>query len=95
MSSSGTPRRTRFRNEENEKPVTAATSPSASIGSRVGKPTGSTVMLSTSRPVSAAKIGNCAQAPSGGGAPSVFPSRSFGDSTPRLLRPTIAKGGLS
>ena len=95
MSSSGTPRRTRLRKDEKEKPVTASTSPSASMGSRVGKPTGSTVIASMSRSLAVAKAGNCAQAPSGGGAPSTLPSRSFGFSMPSDLRPTTAKGGLS
>ena len=42
-----------------------------------------------------AKEGNCAQAPSGGGAPSTEPSRSPGPLIPFDLRPMIAKGGLS
>ena len=93
-SSNGMPSRFRFNVDEKEKPVTAATFPSANIGSRVGKPTGSTVIASISRPFSAAKIGNCAQAPSGGGAPSTLPSRSFGVSMPSDLRPDHRKGRL-
>ena len=95
MSSAGTPSRLRFSVEENENPVTEATLPSASIGSRVGKPTGSTGIAAMSRPFAAAKIGNCAQAPSGGGAPRILPGRSAGPDTPSDLRPTTAKGGLS
>ena len=43
ISFSGTPSRIKLRNDEKEKPVTGSTLPSASIGSRVGKPTGSTL----------------------------------------------------
>ena len=57
---------------------------------------GSTVIAAMSSPFSAAKIGNCAQAPSGGGAPRILPSRLFGSSLmPSEARPITAKGGLS
>ena len=38
---------------------------------------------------------HCAKAPSGGGAPSTLPSRSFGLLMPVLARLAIAKAGLS
>ena len=85
----------RFKNIEKENPVIASTLLSASIGSLVGKPTGSTFILSTFRLLAFAKGVNCAHAPSGGGAPSILPSRSFGEFTPRLFLPAIANGGLS
>ena len=95
ISSSGTPNLTKFKNIENENPVIASTLLSANIGSRVGKPTGSTVILLTSRLFADANAGNWAHAPSGGGAPKIFPSKSFGELVPRLFLPAIANGGLS
>ena len=73
----------------------ASTFFSANIGSLVGKPTGSTVILSTLILFAEAKGGNWAHAPSGGGAPRIYPSKSDGVVTPRLFLPAIANGGLS
>ena len=71
------------------------TFPSANIGSRVGKPTGSTLILFISKPLAFAKEGNCAHAPSGGGAPKTEPGKSAGDLIPRDFLPITANGGLS
>ena len=73
---------------ENEKPVMASTLPSASIGSRTGKPIASIFTLESSILFSFTKAFHCAKAPSGGGAPSTLPSRSFG-----LLMPDFFSGG--
>jgi hypothetical protein len=76
-----------------EKPVTASTSPAASIGSRVGKPTGSMVIASTSssfggedRELRPGAIGRRRAQDAA--------LQVGGSSTPRL-RPTMAKAGLS
>ena len=95
MSFSGTPNLTRLRYEEKEKPVTESTLPSASMGSLVGKPTGSTLILLMSKPFAYANEGNWAHAPSGGGAPKTDPIKSDGLLIPRDFLPTTAKGGLS
>ena len=85
----------RFKNIEKENPVIASTFLSASIGSLVGKPTGSTFILSTFRLLAFAKGVNCAHAPSGGGAPRTDPSKSLGPLIPNDFLPITAKGGLS
>ena len=74
--------------------MTASTSPAASIGSRVGKPTGSTVIRDMSSPAVSAKIGNCAQAPSGGGAPRVRVSRFLGRLDPERFAADHREGRL-
>ncbi len=56
----------------------ASTLPSASMGSRTGKPIASIFTLEASILFSCTNAFHCAKAPSGGGAPSTLPSRSFG-----------------
>ena len=80
---------------EKEKPVMASTLPSASIGSRTGKPTLSILTLLSSMPFSFTNAFHWAKAPSAAGAPSTFPSRSFGFVMPVFVVVAMAKGGLS
>src|SRR2546430_10040348 len=63
----------------------ASTLPSASIGSRTGKPTFSILTLDSSMPFSFTNAFHCAKAPSAAGAPSTRPSRAF-----RLAMPVLA-----
>src|SRR6266849_6495467 len=62
----------------------ASTLPSASIGSRTGKPIFSILTLDSSMPFSFTKAFHCANAPSAAGAPSTRPSRSLGLAMPVL-----------
>ena len=73
----------------------ASTLPSASIGSRTGKPTFSIFTLDASMPFSFTNAFHCAKAPSAAGAPSTRPSRSFGFVMSVLAVVAIANGGLS
>ena len=73
----------------------ASTLPSASIGSRTGKPIFSIFTLEASMLFSFTNAFHCAKAPSGAGAPRTLPSRSFGLVMPVLVVVAMANGGLS